>query len=448
MSILLICFLITFVLTAYIAGRKNLLSPWFLLCAVCLATYIIVLINYRNWSVHINALFVLYMCTAILAFGGGTAVVNLASGNKAVTAESTRKGGADLDRPYPVNLFLVMSVLFAAAYLTKLVYDTGDASSFSALLKSIYENRVNEHYSPGFVFNQMSEIIRAITYLNTFRLFAQIFGKRNRISVLKLIIPIILFMVTTLFATDRNIFLRYGIFFICLWMFFYYRYCNKKNVNARIICYILIMGIVLLLIFFVMGKLKQYKSGLFRALGIYGGSGLYNFNLWIESFNGPLLFGQSTLTQFLNTVGSLLSPLGINVSGSVPVVDPMISFNSPNGYYYSSNIYTALKPYVEDFGYAGAIIFPFILGAIYQWLFLKMKKSDCGFALIAYCVLIYPVIFFPILEQLFRRFHLGFIYEIGWVAILYFVVYGKRMLRRAQTYERKLNGVEKWRKQK
>lgn len=446
MALLLFGLLSALAVAAFFAGGKNLISPWFLLCAVCLATYFIVLLNYKNWNAHINSPFVLYLCSAILAFGVGTALIDLTYGNKKATAVKTV--GADLDRPYPVNIFLAATLLLAAAYLTKLVCDAGGASSLGALLKSIYENKISGNYSPGFLFNQMSEIIRAVAYLNTFRLFAQIFEKRYKISVVKLIIPIIVFTLTTLFATDRNVFLRYGIFFICLWIIFFYRHCKKQNVNARIVCYILIMSAVLLLVFFAMGKLKQYKSGLFRALSIYGGSGLYNFNLWLESFDGQLLYGQSTFSQFINTLGALLKPFGIKLQGSVSSFDPMISYTSPNGYVYSSNIYSALRPYVEDFGYAGAVIFPLIVGAFYQWLYLKMKKSGCGFALIAYCLLIYPVIFFPIAEQLIRRFHFGFIYEIGWVAILYFAVYGKKALRVAQVYQPKLNGVKKWRKKK
>lgn len=426
MSVLLLCILIIFVFAAYFAGRKHLLSPWFLLCAVALATYCIVLINYNNWSVHINALFALYLCTAILAFGGGTAIVNLVVGNKNAKSEKTEFRGADFNRPYPVNLFLCASILLTAAYLFKLIHDVGGASSFSAMLRRIYENTINKNYSPGFIFNQMSEIIRAIAYLNTFRLFARFYEKRRSVSIVKLILPIALFIVVALMATDRNVFLRYGIYFICLWILFYYRNSKKKNANARIICCVLIMGVVLLLVFFLMGKLKQYQSDLGRALSIYGGSGLYNFNLWLESFDGNLMYGQSTFSQFINTVGSFLKPFGIHLQSNVPAFDTMITYTSPNGYSYSSNIYSALKPYVEDFGYAGVIIFPFIIGAFYQWLFLKMKRSGCGFAVIAYCLLIYPVIFFPIAEQLFRRFHLGFIYEIGWVAILYFAVYGRK----------------------
>ena len=41
-------------------------------------------------------------------------------------------------------------------------------------------------------------------------------------------------------------------------------------------------------------------------------------------------------------------------------------------------------------------------------------------------MLIYPVIFYPIADQLFGRFNLGFVYEIVWLSIFYYLIFGKR----------------------
>ena len=87
-------------------------------------------------------------------------------------------------------------------------------------------------------------------------------------------------------------------------------------------------------------------------------------------------------------------------------------------------IYTAFKPYVEDFGCFGMVIFPFVTGMFYEWLYLKAKRGRYNYSWIIYCALIYPIIFYPILEQLFRRFHLGFVYEIFWLTVVYLAVYG------------------------
>ena len=66
------------------------------------------------------------------------------------------------------------------------------------------------------------------------------------------------------------------------------------------------------------------------------------------------------------------------------------------------------------------------MGILYELLFSNSKKKSYGFSWVLYCLLIYPIVFFPIAEQLFRRLHLGMLYEIGWVAIAYFFAFRRK----------------------
>ena len=183
---------------------------------------------------------------------------------------------------------------------------------------------------------------------------------------------------------------------------------------------------LLVIIFFLLGKSKQYSSGILKSLSIYGGSGLYDFNLWIADFDEPFLYGQSTFSTFIGVFNSIFGHLGLTLpDAQVNRFDAFIEYQSSNGYVFSSNIYTALKPYVEDFGYFGVILFPFAIGMFYQKLYMRMRRSKYGYNWVLYCMLIYPIVFFPILEQLIRRFHLGFVYEFVWLTLVYYFVYGK-----------------------
>ncbi|MDE6790955.1 MAG: oligosaccharide repeat unit polymerase, partial [Clostridia bacterium] len=299
-------------------------------------------------------------------------------------------------------------------------------------------------YTPGFLFNQMREIITAIAYVNTFRLMIRLFSGKNKdsISIIALLIPIVVFVAMVLVTSDRNIFIRYAFYFICLYVLFFRENCRKRNVNLRIIQKVIILGVILLLIFFLLGKLKQYSSGLTRVIGIYGGSGLYDFNLWIEDFKGPFLNGNATFTALLGSLKTIFGYIGIDLNvETLNRFDAFIEYKSANGYIYSSNIYSAMKPFVEDFGYFGVILFPFIIGAFYQWLFNKMKKRKYGFGWVVYSMLIYPVLFFPIAEQLFGRFTLGFVYELFWLSVLYFAIFGKKKHRSVTRQSAKVTGV-------
>ena len=187
------------------------------------------------------------------------------------------------------------------------------------------------------------------------------------------------------------------------------------------------MGIAVFAVicFFLFGKIKQYTSDFSQAISIYGGSGLQNFNIWIKDYNGPLLFGKATFSVFLRSLQTVFSAAGIALPiETLERFDSFITYTSANGYLYSSNIYSALKPFVMDFGYIGVILYPFFMGLLYQWLFLKTKRQN-GFYWVLYSMLIYPILFFPILDQLFGRLTLGFLYELFWLWAVYRYAFGK-----------------------
>ncbi|MDE7083203.1 MAG: oligosaccharide repeat unit polymerase [Clostridia bacterium] len=431
MAFLFFAILVALIVIAYFLGNRDLLSPWFLICLAVFASFAIILINYANWEVNINGTFILYVTTALISFGVGCQFVKALRPIPASADNGLLKVRVDdfnFKRRYPVNLFIIISVVCAALYIYKLLTEAaGDATSLSGKIRAIYDKIVNEDYYPGFLFNQFLEISMAIAYVNTYRLFLRLYSKSDKISRIKLIIPIIVFLVAVVFSSDRNIFIRYAFYAICLFVLFFRENCKKKNVNAKIIQIVIILLIVMVLLFFLMGALKQYKSNIFRSLGIYGGSGLYNFNLWVEEFDGELAYGGATFSTLLNTINEVLRPFGLDFDFTEYVrFDTFITYQSANGYVYSSNIYSSLKPYVQDFGYLGVIIFPLISGVFFQWLFGKMKSRKYGFSWILYCLLIYPIVFFPIAEQLFARLHLGIVYEIGWCAIIYFAVFRKK----------------------
>ena len=432
MAVLMLVILLALLATAYFFGKRDLLSPWFLLCLATLTSYLIVLLNYNNWDVQINGTFILYITTALLSFGIGAFVIKISAPSKLATASVSGRVSLKKELPsrrYPETFFIVVSVIAAGLYCFKLLSDVGGSGSISARIRHIYDSVVGG-YSPGFIFNQCLELTFAIAYINVYRIFEEIYSRGRAISIIKLFIPIFIFMLVVMISSDRNIFLRFAIYFICLFVLFFRENSRKRNVNKNIVFKVALLLLLLVVIFFLLGKSKQYSSGIFRSLSIYGGSGLYDFNLWIAEFNEPLLHGQSTFSTFITAFNSIFERFGLALpDANVERFDAFIEYQSPNGYVFHSNIYSALKPYVEDFGYFGVILFPFAIGMFFQWLFVKMRKSKYGYNWILYCMLIYPIVFFPIAEQLIRRFHLGFVYEIVWVAIVYRFVYGRKAVR-------------------
>ena len=425
---LMLLVLAAFAIIAYRLDGGDLVSPRFLLCVALIASYGLVLLNYNNWDVRINGKFVLYVSTAVAAWILGGALVKKLTPKKSSVAIGDKLPlfAANIRYKYPVNAFMLLSIALTAAYAFKLLSDAG-GGSFSERLRAIYDNVVNG-YTPGFIFNQMLEIIIAVAYVNTFRLFQRIFSRHDKISIVKLSIPIVMFLIAVLVTTDRNILLRYAIYFACIYVFFFYENRRFKRMNAAILRRVALMVIIVVIAFFVMGLAKQYTSSFLDSISVYGGSGLYNFNLWLESTGGGNVGGGSeTFGTFIRIISTLLKRVGIDINThTFERFYEFIIFRAENGYVYSSNIYSALRPFVADLGYFGAVFYPFLLGMFYQWLYLRAKRYKYKFSWAVYSMLLYPIIFFPVVEQLFNRFTLGFVYELVWLAIIYYSVYGGR----------------------
>ena len=197
---------------------------------------------------------------------------------------------------------------------------------------------------------------------------------------------------------------------------------NMQIVKRTLLIFLAAVGC-----FYLLGKAKSYTSNLERMIGIYGGSGLYNFNLTLDQLeNVDLQYGKETFSQLIKT----LNVFGINLGdgASNEVLHEMIVFTAPNGYVYASNIYSAMGPYVVDFGYAGVIIFPFIMGLFFEFLFICAMRLGSLYLWGLYSMLIYPVVYFPIAEQFYMRLHLGLAYEIFWFSIIYYFSFGKKRI--------------------
>ncbi len=424
MAFLALAIFIAITVFAYFHGRKDLLSPWFLLCLSILGAYSLVLLNYENWQVVIYPKFVVYVTTALIMFGLGCAVVR--ARKAAVLKKASKRLPIDDVLPsepthYPAKLVAIVSFVLTAIYCARMLSFASGVSGFMNKLRYVYESKM----PAGFIFNQAMEISVMLAYVSAFKLMQSIFSHKDKTNKFLLVIPIILASVLCMIQTDRNRFIQLALFVILIYAMFYIENTKKKN-RKGLILQILIMGLVVVVLFYLFGKVKNYKSDIGRSIGIYAGSGLYNFNLWLEDFSGPLHYGGATFYVSMDIFEYMFSLVGANVelSYNVPIVE-YITYISPNGYVFSSNIYSALRSYVEDFGYFGVIFVPFCFGMLHQWLYAKAKEKKYSIWSILYCFMVHPLICIPILERYFTISFVGFTYQIFWVSVLYYVLIGK-----------------------
>ena len=416
MLVIFVLIVFTYFTITYV-NRRDFSSPSFLLSVSFLMTAMIFIWNVDNWELVIYGKTIVYVTSAMVSFSMGTILVRTLTSNNCYIDNTDYIIRHIQGRSFWI--FAFVSIICTVIYIANNFHGLSSLSSLiniSQLLNTAYITATSTNES-NILMNQMKEIPVAVAYVSTYIL---VFSKNKQISVKKsgLVISIMSFAILSIMTTDRNIFLRYIIYAVCIWILFYK---SKENISTRrknrtIVKRVIIILIIAAVAFWGLGKAKQYTSNFERAIGIYAGSGLYNFNLTIND-EQPLQHGISTFDSLLNAINAILGNRSNNV-----VHGTFINYRSSNGYVYSSNIYSALKPYVNDFGYFGVVLFPFIIGLFFEILFHMTKRRKFGFTWLFYAMCVYPLLYFSIAEQLFERLHIGRVYEIFWVIFFYFII--------------------------
>ena len=423
-AVLLGIFIILFVLEYRI--QKSFVAPVSLLLASFLLALTLMSVNAKNWEIHINLTFVLCIFLAVASFSLGAFIIEFMLGrNKALVIGQGEREPFDLNEVhYPAALFLIISVICMAVYFGLMLKRLGFAGSIGTILRRIYME-VTSGSSSSFVMHQMIEIVVAIAKINLFKLFLMSrnrHAKENVLPTVLIFLQFLMFAGCAVISTDRNIILRFFIYLLALWILFE---TGKKGIdidktNLKLFGKVFLVIVAVALLFFALGKMRKATSGFGRMIGIYGGSGLYCFNQFVQT-EVDYQYGDSTFLLLKNTLQSF-GLFGGDSAESI-IVDDFIAYKSSTGYVFDSNIYSAMRPYYEDFGIFGMIIFPMVLGLLFEFLYVLAKKYKGGFAWAFYALMIFPVAYFTIAEQFFRRFHLGIVYEIGWFAFFYCVVF-------------------------
>lgn len=418
--------LFLFVIISYWYCRKNFAAPWFLLCLSIWASFSIVVLNIINWDIKnkgYNGKTTVCFLAVLISFFIGSFIGKLILQRKSKDILKTLSYNMTerSKRNYPYNIFAILSIILLIFYFifNLTAIDFHSLSSFEKSLRTLYDTKKQGN----FLRTQIFEIIIAIAYINLHRYMVEkylLLQKPNK----KIIIPIIVFLIYSLFSTDRNTLLRYIIFGLAIFVMSYNweNITNKKN--FKLIINVGLLIIVSAIVFWGYGRLKNYTSNFERAVGIYAGSGLYGFNLWLNDFNNQFTNGNYTFSSIQRTLYAFGIGSGTNVARHLE----LISYASPNGYVFATNIYSALRTYYQDFGIIGLIIFPFLTGFTYEILYQISINKKFGFWWLFYVAHIYPIVYYPIAEQFFLRFHLGLVYEIFWLCFFYYLVYSKNGL--------------------
>lgn len=207
-----------------------------------------------------------------------------------------------------------------------------------------------------------------------------------------LILPSIFYIGLILLTGGRQEFL-YFIIFLLVSMILLYQYRQEFNTKDMIKIYEMIFfcfGIFLILFIgtgMLSGKIHSTTS-IIRVLSHYAGTNITALDVYINKMYIPAneYIGEITLPRLYNN----LNILGFNLPTGKEYIKVFVEFDG-----ITTNVYTALRRYIQDYGYIGCMLIMFLLGTVYTSIYMYLKYRNKNFALIllyaAYC---YPIFLF------------------------------------------------------
>lgn len=260
----------------------------------------------------------------------------------------------------------------------------------------------------------------AISYLILVDFMKRImfFGfKKDKVYLVLELATLALFVVQGILSGGRTQFLYFIEAVLFLTIFFYMKK-YRSRISNKIIMVILLVIAVTYIVFFTLGSLtgKTNILDFSTTLFVYVGSPIVAFDKLIQ---GVVSFEESTFGQNVFWgIYDLLNRIGFDIemhkmeAPFVPVGDA------------ETNIYGAFARYYVDFGIVGMIIFPVIIGAIYQMFYLKMQRSNKNIELMLVIYLLCSQFLFDycIEERFFLSVtSLGTILRIFYMVVFYYI---------------------------
>ena len=419
---------------SYCTNKRNIMAPTNMVCAVFIVGAFFALIESPNWKYTFEnkTTFVIGLSIFFMIFGG--MVSNFAFYKLEHHLEDRQYEPVEVNTPSIVFIMILTVVLFYTAYMYYMDSYEAIIASGQQISKSdvVSVSRLTKALSLDGVFHYkrintyLQYLRKAISYVCIYVfLLNVIIKKESLIKRVYLLLPVIPFIMTVFFTGWRQEYIFLITYTVTVFGILFIR-SNGNGRKAFLILLIIAIGSIVSLAFiFILIRTisKGSWEGLENAIeyfAVYSGGGIIEFNeLLKEPIQHPEIFGLHTLQN----VYSKLSRLGFDTPDMTVYV---YEFREAGNLF--TNIYTAFRRYIEDYGYIGCYCICFCIGLIYTFAFDFVSSfKNKHLPLIIYSALVFPLFVMPSEDYFFMYLiDTAPVYIIFGILIAYFMLIYKR----------------------
>ncbi|MBR8823895.1 hypothetical protein IX293_002170 [Fusobacterium necrophorum] len=428
---------------SYAIFNKNILNPSVIICSVFLVSTFFSILNIYKWNINFSIKTVLVVWITLIFFIFGNTTVKLIKFPMKKNYNMSAIYPISLEKIFLLNIFLMM---FLYKYFHD-IYDLsligGNVEGYRYMLKYAKIARLN--------FNTVSKvsaygyyIAKSISYILIYMYSFVVLSTKKYLKYLYLLSPILIYLAFIFLSTTRTPFIYLIIYSLIVYFILYQKFYGfNRKLNRKIIFYSIVGLISFFIAFIAIGVLSGNRYNYFNIISIYTGSSITALNTFLETFreNSNNYFGENTFIVLYR----ILNKLGVNIPRLYPHYEFITLGNM------TTNIYTGIRRYLEDFGMLGLLTLMFLYGQIYGLFFKYIcinKKSQ--FSIILYATFSYPVFMFSIDELFFRElFPMNLVYDFIFLSLVYYLIISRikninKKNRKEVFYERNYSSRGKW----
>jgi len=395
--------LLVMLAVSFFINKFDLLSPWLISISVFIISLLFVILNKDNWDISLSPYTVLIIIIALLSIGIGETIARFVFRDTSPTLIPKAHNKIKIPRLLNLLVYVFSLAVLIWYYLRmrQIAGMVGYSSGQQLLIQYARLGILQYGISVGPVLAIATFLLRALSYVYTFIFLYNFYMfKESRIKrEVYYLLPSIVYLAQYSLSGSRGAIIEYFTYIIILIGIFLIK-TKKSNIetNKRIAKYAVFGLLVFFIVFIFLGNLKGWKGADIKSLlSIYTGGSILAFDNYL---NLPKVPNEYFAEETLVGVNNLLNRIGIYEREFSRVLD-FTAIDSKT----TTNIYTSLRRYIQDFGVFGMIIVQVLIGFFFGALYSKIKKSKrFNYVVIFYAIIFMSIIYQSIDEQFLTTF--------------------------------------------
>lgn len=380
--------------------KGDFLAPSFLVSVTMTISVFFAMVNVNRWDLHVGIETVTVIISSIMAFGAGgiwcSCHCTPAKFNIILSDQVSYKINNYILLFLSMTMIVLCYLSFQEIYtLSVLLGNTEGYRNIISVVRPAIERHQIE-LSRWMNYRHLLAQLIAYFYIYIFSFNTIFCGFSWR--ELKVLVPVMLFIPFIILTTGRMalmILIIYSVLIIAI--LYQKKHGSTVKIKVRLLWIFVLASGIFAVLFFLLGtftgKTVSADRTPFVIISHYAGLSIPALDVFL---NEPMVVSDHIGSNTLLGVYRVINRFGLHLQ-EVQIFLPFTQFNGID-----TNVYTAMRRYIQDFGYAGTMIIMWLLGTFYTGFYcFIMRKGASPLAIILYAMYAFPLFLSSIDERFF-----------------------------------------------